>query len=98
MTTAVRRRVTVANPAGLHMRPAGVVAKHAQSFAAAVTVCNGDRKADGKSPMALILLIALPGTELVVEADGPDAESAADAVCAALGDPGDDAGPGSGGH
>ena len=88
MTTAVRRRVTVSNPAGLHLRPAAAVARHAQAFAAAVTVRHGDRKADGKSPMALIMLIALPGAELTVEADGPDAESAADAVCAALADPG----------
>lgn len=86
---AVRRTVTVCNPAGLHLRPAAAVAKSAQRFAAAVTVWHGPKRADGKSPMALLTLVAVPGAELVVEADGADADAAADAVCALLADAGD---------
>lgn len=88
-TGAVRRGVTVTNPAGLHLRPATAVALLARRFASQVTVCYGQSKADCKSPTALIMLIAMPGVELVVEADGPDAAEAVDAVCALLGDPGD---------
>ncbi len=88
-TGVVQRGVTVTNPAGLHLRPATAVAQLARRFEAQVTVCHGQSKADGRSPTALIMLIAMPGAGLVVEADGPDAAEAADAVCALLGDPGD---------
>ena len=78
----MRRRVVVANPNGLHMRPATAFAQAARAFRAAVTVWNGEKRADGKSSLDLLLLTAEPGVELVREADGDDA---ADAV-ARLGD------------
>jgi phosphotransferase system HPr (HPr) family protein len=87
-----RRTVVVANPNGLHMRPATSFAKLAQSLGHRVTVYYGEKQADGVSPTALIMLLAFPGAELVVEVDGP--EDAADrlaAVLAAPGDPDDDA-------
>lgn len=92
-TGPLRRSVVVANPNGLHMRPATVFAQAARGFRSAVTVWNGDRRADGKSSLDLLLLTALPGAELVLEAEGDDA---ADAV-ARLGDllesPGDETRP-----
>lgn len=84
----IRRRVTVANPLGLHMRPATAFAQTARTFRAAVTVWNGDRRADGKSSLDLILLVALPGAELVLEVDGDDAPDAAEPLAALLADPG----------
>ena len=39
-------------------------------------VWNGETRADGKSPTDLILLVALPGTELTLEVDGADARDA----------------------
>ena len=71
-----RCTVAVANPHGLHMRPAAAFAQAAKGFVAAVTVWNGDKKADGKSPWELIMLVAGPGAELTVEAAGDDAELA----------------------
>lgn len=85
----IRRAVTVANPLGLHMRPATAFAQAARRYAAAVTVYNGDRKADGKSSLDLILLVALPGADLVLEVDGDDAPDAVDALADLLADPGD---------
>jgi phosphotransferase system HPr (HPr) family protein len=58
------------------MRPAAAFAQAARAFHAAVTVYNGDKRADGKSPWELILLVAGPGAELVVEAAGDDADAA----------------------
>jgi phosphocarrier protein HPr len=85
----IRRTVTVANPHGLHMRPATAFASRAKQFACRVTVWNGSNKADGKSSLDLILLVALPGAELTLEVDGPDADHAAEALADLLGSPGD---------
>jgi phosphotransferase system HPr (HPr) family protein len=85
----IRRTVTVANPLGLHMRPATAFAQLARAYRSAVTVWNGDRRADGKSSLDLILLVALPGCELVLEVNGDDATDAADPLARLLADPGD---------
>lgn len=79
----------VANPHGLHMRPATAFATLARQFACRVNVWNGANKADGKSSLDLILLVALPGAELVLEVDGPDAVTACDKLAEQLGSPGD---------
>ncbi len=70
---SLRATVVVANPNGLHMRPATAFAQSARTYRAAVTVYHGDRRADGKSSLDLILLIAEAGAELVLEVDGEDA-------------------------
>ena len=88
-TGPLRRTVVVANPNGLHMRPATAFARAARAFRAAVTVWNGDRRADGKSSLDLLLLTALPGAELVLEAEGDDAAAALDQLADVLADPGD---------
>lgn len=59
---------------GLHMRPAVAFAKLARSVKCAVTVYHGDRKADGRSPTDLMMLFAPPGTALILELDGEDAD------------------------
>lgn len=87
---SVRRTVIVHNPAGLHMRPAAAVARCAQSFRAVIRVSLDDKTVDCKSPLALITLIAVPGSLLTIEAEGADdACEAADRVSALLADPGD---------
>lgn len=84
----IRRTVIVANPLGLHMRPATVFAQAARAYRSAVTVWNGDKRADGKSSLDLILLIAMPGIELVLEIDGDDAMAAVEPLSQLLADPG----------
>lgn len=85
----IRRAVTVGNPFGLHMRPATAFAQAARRYKAAVTVYNGDKKADGKSSLDLILLVALPGAELVLEVEGEDDAEAVGPLADLLADPGD---------
>jgi phosphotransferase system HPr (HPr) family protein len=87
---AIRETVTVANPNGLHMRPATLFAQAARGFHSAVTVWNGERRADGKSSLDLILLVALPGAELVLEVEGADAADAIGPLAGLLGSPGED--------
>lgn len=79
----------VANPMGLHMRPATAFAQLARSFACSVTVRNGPAQADGKSSLDLILLVAMPGAVLELEVEGEDAAAAVESLAAVLADPGD---------
>ena len=48
----LRHKVVIANPDGLHMRPATAFAERARLFQSSVMVHNQDGKAvDGKSPL-----------------------------------------------
>ena len=76
-------RITVANPHGLHARPAARFVQTASSFDALVQVrdlTNGRGPADAKSLNAVATLGAATGHELEVTATGPQAAEAIAAV------------------
>ena len=76
-------RLTIQHEAGLHARPLAQFVKTAQAFQSAVRVRNlssGKGPADGKSPLALMLLAVLDGQEIAIDADGPDSDQALDAL------------------
>jgi phosphocarrier protein HPr len=75
------RTVLVINPQGVHARPADLIVKAANRFASNVEIIKGHERVDAKSILAIFTLAALPGTELVIEADGPDAAEAVAALC-----------------
>ncbi len=68
------------NPLGLHMRPAAKFVETANRYRAGVTVRNGDQAVNGKSITEMMLLEAMPGTTLVLESTGDDAEACLDAL------------------
>ncbi len=71
--------ILVSNSLGLHARPAMQFVDLANQFHSRVTVHKGGDEpadADGKSVMQMIILAAVPGTPMRIEADGPDAEEA----------------------
>ncbi len=76
----VTRTVVVNNPQGFHMRPAHLFAQKAQQFQSQIFVIKGDLRCDGRSIMELLTLAAPQGTELVIEAQGPDAQQAVEAL------------------
>ena len=72
-------QVVVSNKLGLHARPAMAFVDLANKFMCKVTVYKGGEEpaeADGKSVMQMIILAALPGTPIRIEAEGDDAEQA----------------------
>jgi phosphocarrier protein len=75
-----QRAVIVTNALGMHARAAARFAHLASRFDAAVTVTRGPRRVDGKSILGLLLLSAACGTEIVIDADGPDAGDAVAAL------------------
>ena len=80
-----RGTVVVRNPQGLHMRPATRLSELARGFRSTIAIRNGDKAADGRSMINLVLLIVEPGTELCVEAEGEDAEAAVNTLVEFLG-------------
>ena len=75
----------IANEEGLHARPVMSFVDLAKTFRSSVTVTNVSRneeQADGKSPMQMMLLCALPGCTLRIEARGEDAREMVDALAA----------------
>jgi phosphocarrier protein HPr len=71
--------IIVRNKNGLHARPAMEFVDLANSFAASIKVKRTDDmavEADGKSIMQMMILEAMPGTPLRIEADGEDADAA----------------------
>ena len=83
----LRRVVRIVNPFGLHQRVADRFSRTARTFSCTITVWNGDVQADGKSMTDLMMLIALPDAEVILEVDGPDAHAAVDPLTAILASP-----------
>ena len=72
-------RATIRNELGLHARPAMVFAQTAAQHGCDVLVSkNGLDPIDGKSVMHIMLLAATKGTELVIAAEGDDAQACCD--------------------
>jgi phosphocarrier protein HPr len=72
--------VTILNRLGLHARPAMALVDTANSFAADIRVSKGAQTVDAKSIMQVMMLAATKGTQLNIEATGPDAEDALAAI------------------
>jgi phosphotransferase system HPr (HPr) family protein len=78
------RRLIVKDPVGLHARPAAKFVQAASRYESRIAIRLGDREADAKSLIALLGLTIRPSSEIVLAADGPDAEAALDGLVAEL--------------
>jgi phosphocarrier protein FPr/phosphocarrier protein len=76
----VERGVLVLLEHGIHARPAATLAAVAKKLAAEINIVFGDRKANAKSPVALMSLGIRKGDHILVQASGTDAESAVAAI------------------
>lgn len=72
----VKRTLVVNNPEGLHMRPAGVVAKEMGKFVCDVTIVFGENRINAKSLISIISAGIKKGAEITFECDGEDEEAA----------------------
>lgn len=78
------RRVTIANPEGMHLRPSYLVSKLALKYDAEVFLEKDGQAYEASSVLNLMMLGAAQGTELVLRASGPQAEEAVDALAALI--------------
>jgi phosphocarrier protein HPr len=76
----IARNVTIINRLGLHARAATRLVSCASEFEADVLIRKDSRSVNGKSIMGVLTLAAATGTELTIEVDGVDEQSAMHAV------------------
>ena len=82
----IEGRVTVVNALGLHARTAAKFVNLAKTFSSSVGVDLGDKSADGKSIMGVMMLAAAQGTVLTLRVGGPDEAEAFAARVGLVGD------------
>jgi multiphosphoryl transfer protein len=84
LLATARREARIADPAGLHLRPAAAFVAMAAGYDAAIRVTANGRSARGDSLTALLTLDAAGGAVTVIEASGPQADIAVAALAALL--------------
>lgn len=78
----VEKIVTVKNRAGIHARPAAIIAQTANKFACEVSLGRDDSVVNAKSIMGVITMAAGYNTVLTLKTEGPDESEAASAIVA----------------
>ncbi|HEY2880898.1 MAG TPA: HPr family phosphocarrier protein [Pirellulales bacterium] len=76
----VSRTVVVVNSQGIHARPADLIVRLAQQFQSKIEFVKDSQRVEGKSILELLTLAAMHGEQLVIEAQGSDAQTAVDAL------------------
>ena len=75
------KNLTVVNPSGLHLRPAGVLSQTAMKFKCDVIIECGEKRIIVKSVLNVMASGIRCGDEITVHCDGPDEKEAIEAVC-----------------
>ena len=76
----VEKETTIGPQEGLHARPAAQFVKTAKGFSSEIMIVKGDKEANAKSSMKIMTLGAKKGDEVVIRAEGDDAEEAVEAL------------------
>ena len=79
---AISRELQIINKRGLHARASAKFVQMVERFNAEVWVTRGSETVGGTSIMGLMTLAAAPGSTILLEADGPAAKEALDALAA----------------
>ena len=70
----VSRKVTIKNPTGLHLRPAGNLCKEAMKFRSLITFTFKDNTANAKSVLSVLGACVKCGDEVEFVCEGEDEE------------------------
>ena len=76
--------IPLPNPAGLHARPAAVLAGAAKTFSSQIHLIRGNDKVNAKSLVAIMGLSTKQGDVVTVKATGPDADKAVAALASLI--------------
>lgn len=72
----VERILTVQNRAGIHARPAAIIAQTSNKFESEISIVRDDAVVNAKSIMGVIAMGAGYNTQLTIRAEGPDESEA----------------------
>ena len=92
----MEKEVPIGDKRGMHLRVIQTFVMKAQEFSSQIRVQSPTAKADGKSPIEMMLLKGSPGTKLKLIAEGEDAREALEALAGFISNPEPQAAPGEG--
>ena len=72
----VSQKVTIKNPTGLHLRPAGILCQEAMNFKSLITFQYRGNTANAKSVLSVLGACIKSGDEIELVCDGEDEEKA----------------------
>lgn len=78
------KKLTVVNPSGLHLRPAGVLSQTAMKFKSDILIECGDKKIVAKSVLNVMAAGIKCGTEINLICDGEDEKEAMKTMAEAI--------------
>lgn len=76
----VERILTVQNRAGIHARPAAIIAQTSNKFESEITITKDGATVNAKSIMGVIAMGAGYNTQLTFNFEGPDESEAASVI------------------
>ena len=80
----VSKTLTVVNPSGLHLRPAGVLSQTSMKFKSDIIIECGEKRIIAKSVLNVMAAGVKTGTEITVICDGEDEAEALKTVTEAI--------------
>lgn len=80
----VSQKVTITNPTGLHLRPAGNLCKEAIQFKSRITFSFDNVTANAKSVLSVLSACVQCGDEVTFTCDGEDEQEALQAIVKAI--------------
>ena len=78
------RKITIKNPSGLHLRPAGVLSQTAMKFKSNIVIEYGEKRIVAKSVLNVMAAGIKAGTEVNLIVDGEDEEEAMNTLVEAI--------------
>ena len=78
------KTLTVVNPSGLHLRPAGVLSQTAMKFKCDIIIECGEKRIVAKSVLNVMAAGIKCGTEITLVCDGEDEEEAMKSMSEAI--------------
>ena len=76
----IEKILTVKNRAGIHARPAAIIAQTANKFESEITLTRDDATVNAKSIMGVIAMGAGYNTQMTMHVQGPDEDEAASVI------------------
>ena len=78
----VSQKVTIKNPTGLHLRPAGILCKEAMKYKSLVTFKFKDSVSNAKSVLSVLGACVKAEDEIILQCDGEDEVEALEKIAA----------------
>jgi len=76
----IEKILTVKNRAGIHARPAAIIAQTANKFESEINLTKDDATVNAKSIMGVIAMGAGYNTQMTMTVSGPDEDEAASVI------------------